>query len=700
MCSFIENDETNYYLYYYDNNSLKVLECMQKYDLANYVNSYSNNFKPGFDIIGGYINYLKETLNFDPIPKEINIDNLKPSVKEIILTYLDKKKIQDYKIYIDSKNQIFAISGTAIIKYNSKTQEMYFLKSEDIFKNTLNEDTTDYDNIPYLLPFEIDKDRVDTILDNIDTLSSYDKRYLNSVIKTLIEKPDLVDDDVLELGLTPNRSDMLSMLGVGYEVSACFDRPLKLPIVELEEANDKNDLNVRIDTDKCLTYHAKLIKNIKIRKSPDWLISRLIAFGIRPINNAVDITNYILALYGQPLHAFDAQKLGKTIVIRNAKTNEEIVTLDGNKRVLEQEDIVITDGTKPVAIAGVMGGLDTEVENTTKDIVLEVAVFDPISIRKTYKRLDLRSEAAIRYEKGIDRNRVQQALKHACKLFKDLCDAEITSGDVYQGSDEEKEVKIELTSQYISNYLGITITNEEILSICKRLQFETTKTNDVITVTVPSRRKDVSIKADMVEEIGRIHGYEKLPTTLPYSSLAGKLTNYQTRRKQLKHKLCSLGLTESINYSLRENNNSFTYLFDEGKDVELIYPISNERKVLRRSLLPSLLENVSYVFNRKIKNAAFYEIGKVYYQNETGYIEEEHLAIALSGVLSSTQWKGNVEEADFFTLKGIINSAMQSLGITLDYEKLETIPEMHPLRTAKLISDGKEIGFIGYIQSR
>lgn len=198
MCSFIENDETNYYLYYYDNNSLKVLECMQKYDLANYVNSYSNNFKPGFDIIGGYINYLKETLNFDPIPKEINIDNLKPSVKEIILTYLDKKKIQDYKIYIDSKNQIFAISGTAIIKYNSKSQEMYFLKSEDIFKNTLNEDTTDYDNIPYLLPFEIDKDRVDTILNNIDTLSSYDKRYLNSVIKTLIEKPDLVDDAVLE----------------------------------------------------------------------------------------------------------------------------------------------------------------------------------------------------------------------------------------------------------------------------------------------------------------------------------------------------------------------------------------------------------------------------------------------------------------------------------------------------------------------
>ena len=198
MCSFVENDETNYYFYYYDNNNLKVLECMQKYDLANYVNSYSDNFKPGFDIISGYISYLKDILNFDPIPKEVNINNLKPSIKETILAYLDKKKIQDYKIYTDSKNQIFVISGTAIIKYNSKTQEMYFLKSEDIFENTLNEDTTDYESIPYLLPFEIDKDRVDAILDNIDSLSGYDKRYLNSVIKTLIEKPNLVDDDVQE----------------------------------------------------------------------------------------------------------------------------------------------------------------------------------------------------------------------------------------------------------------------------------------------------------------------------------------------------------------------------------------------------------------------------------------------------------------------------------------------------------------------
>lgn len=508
------------------------------------------------------------------------------------------------------------------------------------------------------------------------------------------------EDDVLELGLTPNRSDMLSMLGVGYEFSAVFNRPLKLETITLTESNIKNDINVKIDTDKCACYHAKLIKNIKISKSPDWLISRLIAFGIRPINNAVDITNYILALYGQPLHAFDAQKLGKNIVVRNAKENEEIVTLDGIKRTLVSDDIVITDGSKPVAIAGVMGGLETEVEPDTKDIVLECAIFDPISIRKTYKRLDLRSEAAIRYEKGIDKNRVKMALKHACMLFETLCDAQISNGDAYDGSDEEKEVSIDLTESYVTKYLGITITKDEIIDICNRLQFKTKDNNDYITVYVPSRRKDITIKADMVEEIGRLHGYEKLPTTLPYSRLAGKLTNYQKRRKQLKHKLCSMGLTESINYSLRENNNEFTYLFDNGSDVELIYPISNERKILRRSLLPSLLENVSYVFNRKIKNAAFFEIGKVYTKVENGYNEEEHLGIAITGILSSTMWAGKVEEVDFFTLKGIINDALNSLGIEASYEKLDLIPEMHPLRTAKIIVDGKEIGFIGMLHPK
>lgn len=510
------------------------------------------------------------------------------------------------------------------------------------------------------------------------------------------------EDDVLELGLTPNRSDLLSMEGVFYEVSAVFDRPMKTENVNVTYSNEKNNVSVKLDTDKCLTYHAKLIKGINIKESPRWLISRLIAFGIRPINNAVDITNYILALFGQPLHAFDANTLGNKIVVRNAFEKEEIITLDNIKRELNSEDIVITDGNKPVAIAGVMGGKETEVTSQTKDIILEAAVFDPISIRKTYKRLDLRSEAAIRYEKGLNKANVTKALEYACYLYQTLCDATITEGDVFAGCDNEDERIIEITSDYVSNYLGIKVSNDEIISILNRLKFASQINGNVIKVIVPSRRQDISIKADMVEEIGRIYGYEHLPNTLPNSHLAGKLTPYQAKRKTLKHTLCTLGLNEAINYSLRENNNEFTYLHKENsKDIELIYPISNERKVLRRSLIPSLLENVSYVFNRKIKNALFYEIGKVYYKIDEEYIEEEHLAIAISGVLSSLVWKGQTEEADFFALKGLLNKALSKIDINLDYDKMDvTIIEMHPTRCAKLSYLGKVIGYMGMLHPK
>lgn len=508
-------------------------------------------------------------------------------------------------------------------------------------------------------------------------------------------------DDILELGLTPNRYDMLSMLGVAYEVSAVFERQMKELKYEYKESSEKNSDNIKVvlDTDKCDLYYAKVIKNIKMKKSPDWLISRLIAFGIRPINNAVDITNYILALFGQPLHAFDADKLGKTIVVRNAKENEEFVTLDNIKRTLVSEDIVITDGKEPVALAGVMGGLNTHVTNETKSIVLEAASFDPTSVRKTYKRLDLRSESAIRFEKGLDLKRTKQALDYACYLFKELCEADILEGDVCAGSDEKEEVLIPLTEQYVSKYLGIHVSKEEIIKICNRLKFKIT---DDLVVTVPTRRGDISIKADMVEEIGRIHGYEYLPDTLPLSASAGVLTKIQKDRRILKHAFASLGLSEAINYTLKLDNESFKYLFDQnGKDIELIYPISKERRILRRNLVPSLLENVSYVFNRKIRNCAFYELGKVYYQVDDKYIEEEHLGIAMSGILSDTLWQGKSEEIDFFTIKGIVNEAFSKLHIKLDYEKIECVEnDMHPLRTASISYDGKVIGYIGMLHPK
>ena len=507
------------------------------------------------------------------------------------------------------------------------------------------------------------------------------------------------EDDVLELGLTPNRADLLSMLGVAYEASAVFEKEMKPLTYSYTEDGEENNVNLSLDTEKCSLYYAKVIKDIKIKKSPDWLIARLIAFGIRPINNAVDITNYILALFGQPLHAFDYNKLGNTIVVRNAYENEEMITLDNIKRVLDTKDIVITDGVKPVAVAGVMGGAGTAVDENTKDILIEAAIFDPQSIRDTYKKLDLRSEAAIRYEKGIDPLRTKLALDYTCYLYQTLCEAKISKGVTVCKNSEPKEKEIQISPEYISKYLGVEISKEEIINIVKRLQFEIT---DDLLVKVPTRRTDISIKADMVEEIGRIYGYDKLPLTLPKSSLAGELTKAQKNRKNIRKTLITLGLTEAVNLSLRENNNEFTYLFKENtKDIELLMPISNERKMLRRNLIPSLLENVNYVFNRKQKNVAFFEVGKVYYKDEEEYVEEEHLAIALSGILSSTLWQGKMEVVDFYTLKGIVNTCLNSIGINCDYSKIDVqMEEMHPLRTAKLTYNNEVVGFVGMLHPK
>lgn len=511
------------------------------------------------------------------------------------------------------------------------------------------------------------------------------------------------DDEVLELGLTPNRGDLMSMLGVGYEASAVFNRPLYIPTCKASECDllCKDLINVNVKTDKCLTYYAKVIKDVKIKKSPDWLISRLIAFGIRPINNAVDITNYILALFGQPLHAFDYKLLGKNIVVRQAKENETMMTLDGIERKLLPSDILITDGVKPVALAGVMGGNDTAINDDTKDIVLEAAVFDPISIRKTYTRLDLRSESSIRFEKGVDLNRTKYALEYACFLFEELCDAKITKGDVVDGITYVEPRKIDVNSTYVSNYLGIKISSNDIVNIMERLGFSAFKEGKDVSVLVPNRRPDITIKQDIIEEVGRIHGYAELPTTLPATALAGKLTNYQKRRRELKHKLVDSGLTEAVNYSLRENNDEFTYLFnDNDNNVSLMMPISNERKMLRRTLIPSILENVSYSFNRKLSNVGFFEIGKVY-NYDGSYKEEEHLSIAMAGSYSSTLWGGKNELVDFYLLKGLINNAFSGLDIEFTYLPIDKdVKEMHPLRTAKIMWNDETVGFIGELHPK
>ncbi|MFA7436164.1 MAG: phenylalanine--tRNA ligase subunit beta [Bacilli bacterium] len=505
-----------------------------------------------------------------------------------------------------------------------------------------------------------------------------------------------LDDYVIELGLTPNRGDLLSMLGVAIEVSAVFNRPLKPLAFSAVKEESIGKLEVINETDLCLGYYGKVFKNVQIKASPRWLIARLIAFGIRPINNVVDITNYILALFGQPLHAFDYKKLGSKILVRKAHDLEEITTLDGVNRKLKSSDIVITDGVKPVAIAGVMGGADTEVDDNTKELVIEAAVFDSKSVRETSQRLGLRSDSSIRFEKGVDLNRTKFALNYASYLLKTY--AEATVGETFFDKEtilSPKSVKISLSD--IENKLGVHISKEEVKDILERLKFAIT---DKLEVIIPTRRSDISIKEDVIEEIGRIYGYDNLPTTLPKTSSIGGLSQKQKIRREIIDTLTGLGLSENVTYSLvnQESNELFKLIQTDSKDISLLMPLSQDRKVLRKTLLPSLIESAKYSYNRKIKDLAIFELGRVYYQEkETNEIE--HLAILLANNFSKSLY--NSEKADFYLLKGIVEELFNKLNIEVKYIPLSTnSSELHPKRSAELYLDNEYIGFIGALHPK
>jgi len=509
-----------------------------------------------------------------------------------------------------------------------------------------------------------------------------------------------MDDVVIELGLTPNRSDLLSMIGVAYDVSAAFNRPRKELKYDLKKSNITETVDVTIKTKDCSAYYAIIAKDLVIKDSPQWLVSRLVAFGARPINNVVDITNYILALFGQPLHAFDYQKLGNKIVVRNALKKEKITTLDLEERVLEEGDILITDGKKGVALGGVMGGVDTAISNDTKDIVIEAAVFNPASIRKTSTRLDLRSESSIRFEKGVDVNRTLEALNYTCYLLETLADAKISKEYKVAGITEVVDLPISITLDYINKYLGLDLTIKEVINIFKALEFKTAlESSNELVVYVPNRRSDITIKADLVEEIGRFYGYEKLPNTLPKSNLTSTLTPKQKNTRKLKDILVGLGLNEVINYSLvsKEKNQMFTLNNKEKiKEISLVMPLSEEHKYLRLNLLSGLIENVKYNFARDLKDLALFEVGKTYYEKDGKTFEDTYLGIAISNSFFSNAWQKTNIQADFYLLKGILEQILSKFDLNFDLRPLEkVIAEMHPKRSARIVVNGKPIGFLG-----
>lgn len=514
-----------------------------------------------------------------------------------------------------------------------------------------------------------------------------------------------LDDEIIELSITPNRADALSMRGVAHEVAAIYGKEVSFPVKTLIE-NSKaasQSLSVAIKSDKVAYYGSRVVENVTIAPSPQWLQNLLMNAGIRPINNVVDVTNYILLLFGQPMHAFDRDKFeANTIVARDARAGEKLVTLDGEERVLTEDDIVITVNDKPVALGGVMGGQSTEIDKSSKNVVLEAAVFNGKSIRKTSGRLNLRSESSSRFEKGINLDAVTEALDFAAAMLQDLAGGEVLSGRVEAGYLDTTPVEVSTTLDYVNVRLGTNLTYADVKEVFAKLGFGLTGSADKFTVSVPRRRWDISIQADLVEEIARIYGYDKLPTTLPEAAgTAGELTETQKLRRKVRTIAEGAGLTEILSYALTTPEKAVEFTAKKTKVTELMWPMTVDRSALRQNVVSGMLDTVAYNVNRKNSNVAIYEIGKIFHQTgdlKTDLPQEVNtFAFAISGLVAEKDFQTQATPVDFFYAKGVLEVLFDKLGLAVDYVADKTLDSMHPGRTAAIKLDGKVLGFVGQV---
>lgn len=514
-----------------------------------------------------------------------------------------------------------------------------------------------------------------------------------------------LDDEIIELSITPNRADALSMRGVAHEVAAIYGKSVHFPEKAVTEDAKKASqvIDVAIASDKVLTYASRVVENVTVVPSPQWLQNLLMNAGIRPINNVVDVTNYILLYFGQPMHAFDLDKFeGNQIMARDARDGETLVTLDGEERQLTSDDVVITVADKPVALAGVMGGKDTEIDNASKTVVLEAAVFDGKSIRKTSSRLNLRSESSSRFEKGINFDTVTEALDFAAAMLEELAGGTVLAGRVQAGNLPTKPVEVSTSLDYVNVRLGTALTYSDIEDVFAKLGFGLSGSAESFTVAVPRRRWDISIQADLVEEIARIYGYDNLPTTLPEAAgTAGELTSTQKLRRKVRTIAEGSGLTEVISYALTTPEKAVAFNSTPSQLTELMWPMTQERSVLRQNMTAGLLDIVAYNVARKNKNIALYEIGKVFEQ--TGNPKEDlpneinTFAMALTGLVTEKDFQTAATPVDFFYAKGIIDMIVDQLGLDVTFVAEKEMTNMHPGRTAAIILNDVPVGFVGQV---
>ncbi|MDP4095491.1 phenylalanine--tRNA ligase subunit beta [Paenibacillus sp. P96] len=532
---------------------------------------------------------------------------------------------------------------------------------------------------------------------------------------TPIEKLLGLDDKVLEFDLTPNRSDCLSMLGAAYEVSAILGRDIKVPDPEqdlIETAESAaGHLSVSVAASElCSHYAARVITGVTIGASPLWMQNRLMAAGIRPINNIVDITNYVMLEYGQPLHAFDAAKLSGRIDVRLARAGETLVTLDDQERKLEPHMLLITDGEKPLALAGVMGGANSEVTADTVDIVLESAKFDGGSVRKTSRQLGLRSEASLRFEKEVDPAAVIPALNRAAALIQRYAGGAVQQGIVQYNEANIAPRIITLSLEKLNRYLGTDLSMLEVKTIFSRLHFSCGDLeHGQLEVEVPTRRGDITLDVDLFEEVARLYGYDNIPTTaIEGPTTPGALTPAQALRRSLRGLLVHGGWQEIISYSFIHPDRTGLYpaLTEGSHPVALAMPMSEDRSMLRTSIIPQLLDAAVYNMNRKQEDLALFEIGSVFFSGEKTLTKQPQeilvLSLLLTGKRRSQQWNIKAEAVDFFDIKGALETLLDYVGLAGKVRYTADSPAgYHPGRSASVYLEiegrAELIGTVGQV---
>ena len=515
-------------------------------------------------------------------------------------------------------------------------------------------------------------------------------------------------DQILVLELTANRSDCLGMIGVAREVAAILGIPMTPSSTEVQAEGKPAEqlISIRInDPDLCPRYIGRVVTDVKIEPSPQWLQRRLQATGVRPINNMVDITNYVMLEYNQPLHAFDLDRIADhSIIVRRAKDGEKLVTLDDVERQCEAGQLLIADPRGGLCIAGVMGGASSEVRNDTVNILFESAYFAPRSIRKTAAKLGMKSESSFRFERGIDPNGSLTAINRAMHLVELLGAGTVARGYVDQYPQPIRPVTIHTSVETLNHWLGTDLSPTEIRSYLERVTFAVSDSPaGGFTVTVPTYRPDVSYSADLAEEVARLYGYDRIPATIPESRLPGGRTSFQQFEADCRSLLQGIGFSEIKTYSLYGKNVPARLQLPENdslvRTVDLMVPLSEDQAVMRTNLVHSLLECLAFNAKRRQPNLAFYELARVYWPQAGEVLPEEplHLSVGLMGQLREAGWNQSREEVDFYDMKGVLEALFDRFSLPQFTLERSAKPFLHPGQAAEVRVNGTPVGWLGQV---